>query len=95
MTILDSTPHRIPTGVAPVSLDDISRRTTELWTIEPQVPSVRRTELLADLHELESDLDALLLRTTAGIDVHPAHVRQCAQRYLWLRQQWGDHEVAA
>ncbi len=78
-----------------MSLDDIARRAAELWSIEPQVPSTRRAELLADLHELESDLDSLLLRSSAGIDVRPAHVRQCARRYLWLRQQWGDHELAA
>lgn len=82
-------------GVAPVSLDDLARRAADLWSIEPHVPPARRSELLGDLHALETDLDALLVRVAAGIDVHPAQVRRCAQRYLWLRQEWGDHGIAA
>lgn len=92
----DSITNRPPsTGVAPVPLDDLVRRAAELRTIEPQVPSDRRSELLSELHELENDLDALILSAAAGIDVHPARVRRCARRYLWLRSQWGDHEIAA
>ena len=87
--------HVPGTGVAPVSLDDIARRAADLWTIEPQVTDLRRAELLGELHALESDIDTLLLRSAAGIDVHPANVRRCAQRYLWLRQEWGDRGVAA
>ncbi len=96
MSAIDPKPHRASlAGVAPISLDDIARRAAELWSLEPQVPETRRAELLADLHDLEGEVDALMVRTSAGIDVHPAQVRRCARRYLWLRQQWGHHEVAA
>jgi len=84
-----------PNRGARVPLGDIARRAAELRSIEPQVPSTRRSEFLTDLHVLESDLDTLVLRSAAGVDVHPAHVRRCARRDLWLRQQWGDHELAA
>lgn len=82
-------------GVAPVSLDDLARRTAELWTIEPHVPPRRRTELLGELHALEGELDTLLVRSAGGTDASAAAVRRCAQRYVWLREQWGDHGVAA
>jgi len=81
-------------SVAPVSLADIARRVAELWSIEPHVTSRRRSELLGELHTLESELETLLLRAAAGTAVQPDRVRQCAQRYLWLRQHWGVHWLA-
>ena len=95
MTPPTSHDRRHSAGVAPVSLDDLARRTAELWTIEPHVPSDRRTELLGELQSLEGELDTLLLRSSVGGDVSAAAVRRCAQRYLWLRQQWGDRGLAA
>ena len=78
-----------------MSLDDIARRAADLRSIEPQVTPARRSELLGDLQALETDLDALLVRVAAGIDVHPAQDRRCSQRYHWLLQEWGDHGIAA
>lgn len=96
MTHLEPPTSRPSTsGAAPVSLHDIARRAAGLWSVEPQVPQPRRAELLGELHDLEFDLDTLVLRAAAGIDVHPTQVRRCAQRYLWLRQEWGDHGIAA
>lgn len=83
-------------GVAPIPLDDLTRRIAELWGREPFVHPSRRTELLTELHELERQVERLALRSDHGRHV-PAHlVRHCAERYLWLREQWGgDDDVAA
>lgn len=83
------------TGVAPISLPDLARRTAELWASEPRVPAAQRARLLAELHELEHDIESLRVRSTAGLDIHPHLVKRCAERLLWLREQWGHDEVAA
>lgn len=82
-------------GVAPISLPELARRTAELWAAEPQVPAAQRAELLTELHELEHDIEHLRLRSTAGLDVQHHLVKRCAERFLWLREQWGHDEVAA
>jgi hypothetical protein len=89
--------HRITSAppVAPVALDDLARRTAELWAVEPQTSTAQRFQLLTELGELDDQIDRLMVRSRAGITVNAIEVRQCAQRYLWLRQQWGDSEVAA
>lgn len=84
-----------PARRVPVSLDDIARRTNELWSIEPPVPEARRTELLAELSELDADLEAMQIRVAADIEIHPTEIRRCAQWYLWLRREWRVGEVAA
>lgn len=100
--MLDSTNRRRsitgPTrtaGAAPIPLADLSRRTAELWHHEPQVPAPQRARLLAELHDLEHDIDGLVLRSNSGLDVSARLVRRCAERYLWLREQWGHEDVAA
>lgn len=80
---------------APVSLDDLARRITALWTSEPCVGEIERDELLGELHDLETDVDRLILRRDAGVAIHAAPVRSCLSRYLWLRESWSDEERAA
>lgn len=78
----------------PVSLDEVARRTAALWAVEPPVTGPRRTELLSALSDLEADIDAIQIRHVAGADIHPTQVRRCAQRYLRLRDDWGDEAAA-
>jgi len=79
----------------PVSLDDLATRIARLWSMELPAAEARRRELLSALSELGADIDAIRIRRAAGVEVHPNAVRTCAQRYLALRADWGDSEVAA
>lgn len=82
-------------GTAPIPLDDLARRLADLWSREPFVHPSRRTQLLTELHDLDREIEQLSLRSADGTPV-PAHrVRRCAERYLWLREQWGGDDGLA
>lgn len=84
-----------PLRGAPIPLDDLERRVAALWAVEPQVPQAERSELLAELAQLETDLDAIRIRRVAGAEVRPTEIRRCGLRYLSLRRHWSDTEAAA
>jgi hypothetical protein len=70
------------------SLDDLTWRIGALWSVEPQVSPTLRERLIEELHQLDVDVERLVLRTNCDNTVATAEIRSCQQRYLWLRERW-------
>jgi hypothetical protein len=70
------------------SLDDLARRIGVLWGVEPHVSPVLRRQLFEDLHQLDADIERLVVRSAASSSVSVDELRSCQQRFLWLRERW-------
>ena len=81
--------------VGAIDLDVLQQHVAELWQHEPAVLTPTRRALLADLHQLEHEIERLALLRTAGEYVPAAATRACAARYVDLRRYWCGDDLAA